>query len=1004
MKQRFRLPAGMLAAAVLLQSAAMIPLPFSGRQTLTAHAAEFDVQSNQRRVFEYHFETFTALYDVSRKKWFDTSYNSMKSDTPPVQTMTAADAEGVSLTLHFDTETAEITDADGNVRDCSALFRQKFFSSLDLIKPEFKPTYYDKAQQREVAVPEPENFPLTILCTPTFNYNMPAQFVSDIWLGNYLCGYFGFSLDRHLDWFAPDDPGYTGGGSGWQKAAPGKENYAEPFTDNGDANLDRSVDISDAVLSCRISAEDRTVPVTELGLSLADRNNDGAVDVFDVNDVLFDVAQIPYENRVPSETVPVLRMQQGNDADYEALFGEPTENEQPVLCVQNGDYDDWYFGYSSVYFDYSLNSTLRFYDYDVKSLTLDAQGVLQVDALVTCDEDEQAAPCSAVVSIRVPHGRLSEDTRVNWNLTAVQELPPYTADIRYIPVRKPPEDAIPLSGFIQPATVCTDKTWDALAKNFGFADGTALDDEFTKRVQPTLTFQVRRENGDTDIWDFAYVNGWLRYGWQNAGISQLSLTPDNRLSISADAEMLDSSDEAVKSFIWCRIAVPHGSLPQDLESLWSVTSRPDDSSRVLNPRYIDVVPNVAAIKYGSNVYVYSGLTEGEGIVPDYMRERMTERGITMTHIFYTNANDVNQGCDAPRFELSDTNQGILAIYLYTDEAGFDNTFGVSDAHYEDGILTVTVAEYRPLPDETIPPHYSKILIPFAPETTAELKDVVLQKTDYFDKVNADGELEMMKDDFVNAVQDPLTVIGDMPFMVSEQHCNISVAVTDGVTGEPLPDCRIELKRKVLPEYDITRSTLLAQWNTSEDENGIRTIPVTERKINGVLLDPQDQNYCISTVQVPEGYVLPPELYFDTRGAAGTDGRSVQIRVYPQDAGNNIHFRFYDHAAKAYFDPADEATSLGSRSRLILSDQNGSRYLIPADHMPSGIMLPDGQYSAELHLRRSKYTFADTEEIFAFSEEFGTESGLPSAYSFSFDIQDGTAADNTFIIQLKRMTY
>ena len=51
----------------------------------------------------------------------------------------------------FNNTIISITDPSGVVHTCTDTFRKSFFASLKDIEPEYKPTYYDKAQQREIA-------------------------------------------------------------------------------------------------------------------------------------------------------------------------------------------------------------------------------------------------------------------------------------------------------------------------------------------------------------------------------------------------------------------------------------------------------------------------------------------------------------------------------------------------------------------------------------------------------------------------------------------------------------------------------------------------------------------------------------------------------------------------------------------------------------------------------------------------------------------------------------
>ncbi|MBR6716883.1 MAG: hypothetical protein IKI77_00860 [Oscillospiraceae bacterium] len=975
MKKKCRRSAGLLAAAVLLQSAVMHPFPLSGTKELTAQAAGYDVQFIQPRVYEYHFENFVALYDEKAKQWYDTSYKLYRSDTPPVQTMQASDEEGVSLTLHFDTETAEITDPSGVVHTCTDTFRKSFFASLKDIEPEYKPTYYDKAQQREIVVPKPDSFPLSFYCTPTFRYNTPAKVVCDIWLGDYLCGYLGYSKDKRLKWYEdePGDPADPEGGAESESTYDPESGsgYVEPFTRTGDSNTNRVIDIADAVLTCRIAAEDRSAYISDLGMALADRNADGIIDLDDVSEVLLDVARIPYEERVPKGTVPVISMQTGAQAEFETLFADVSGRDHAyVKCIEGDDYDDWHFGYASP-------GMPVFNDFAIHSLTLETDGMLTVDAQITGGEENKSGMSYAVVSVRVPHASLPADIQPAWSFNEMRALPVYAANVRYIPVRELPENAVAVRGFLHPATVVAPETWDALARHFGFADGEALDQKFQMENDPTLLLQNCIEGEENDVWDFAYVNGWPRQGWADPKIKDLELLPDHSLIIRTEIRLDPDPQSAQKNFIWFRITVPHGALPDNMTSYWTVekTEKPREITPAL--RFVTVDPDYSTDALKKPVYCYSGLKESDGIVPEDVRLTMEEKDLSMSYQVYYDAAEAYQNGDAAlrAWYLRGSELNVLAIYLRTKEAGFDNVYGITGGTFDSGVLTLTIAEYRPLPDSRVPAHYDKILIPFPAETGAFLKSVVLLKETYYDHVNRNGELEMMKDDYLNAVQDDLIIFGDAPNMLSEYEDHISVSVLDGATGKPLPGCDVVLRSNILRNLDETRSVVVSEWNTSEDTEGSRQLTVRHRQSN-LDYGPNIRTwYGVYITGVPDGYVLPPKLLFNAPSVLSEYYKNpncfdetlgyyrytfdeenlvsnVEILVYPETAPKTIQFRFYDGTHARELDPDD----LGEYTSFNLTDQNDTCYQITDDMLREGFYLPDGDYTAELCLADSDYSF------------------------------------------------
>ena len=67
------------------------------------------------------------------------------------------------------------------------------------------------------------------------------------------------------------------GSTGLSYAVSAEDTTQADSYDYGDINLDHSVDVSDAVLLARYSAEDKTANISARGKQLADANNDGEV-------------------------------------------------------------------------------------------------------------------------------------------------------------------------------------------------------------------------------------------------------------------------------------------------------------------------------------------------------------------------------------------------------------------------------------------------------------------------------------------------------------------------------------------------------------------------------------------------------------------------------------------------------------------------------------------------------------------------------------------------------
>lgn len=289
MTKRFGLLAGVLTAASLMQSAAAVPL----------NAEAVSVRSMQTRVFSYDFGGFQALYDTQTACWYTAEGAEIVPQTADVQRVENpffgdADYGGSNIyavTVDMKNMTIELECWDGTIislDDLAAAFGDPMCSSILIsqlleMTPEYNPRYYDKAQQRDADVPKPADFPLTYVWRIAEGESEPAarknaDMYCDICFGEHLYSTF-FALDGEITFQKAEDIAAEG--------------TAVPFTDTGDANLDGTLDVSDAVLTSRIVAEDEGAAVSGLGMELADIDGDGLTTAGDVTEMLRTIAGLP---------------------------------------------------------------------------------------------------------------------------------------------------------------------------------------------------------------------------------------------------------------------------------------------------------------------------------------------------------------------------------------------------------------------------------------------------------------------------------------------------------------------------------------------------------------------------------------------------------------------------------------------------------------------------------------------------------------------------------------
>ena len=295
MKQIRRGTALLLAGAML---ASLPAVPFAAPAVAAAAAG---VETIQTRVFRYDFGGFAALYDTRSGKWYEENGTRITAKTETQQQWNSG-----GLTVDFEQNEAYRTAADGSkaVNSRITAFLQE---SLSAFVPDYAAEYYDKAQQKNIAVPVPESFPLTYRVLPD-----AERFSIEVMLGEHSLGQFTDG----------DDFLYEGDGT---------VGYGRPdaFTDAGDLTVDGSISIADAICSSRIAAEDQDVKISPLGLELADEDGDGMVGIGDVRALLHEL--------VSPNTRPYLT-QVSNIGKHEILRDFVYEEEINVVPVEGDDF------------------------------------------------------------------------------------------------------------------------------------------------------------------------------------------------------------------------------------------------------------------------------------------------------------------------------------------------------------------------------------------------------------------------------------------------------------------------------------------------------------------------------------------------------------------------------------------------------------------------------------------------------------------------------------------
>lgn len=584
--------AGIMSLAVMAQALPAMQLPAA----LHA-AAAVSVDTIQTRVFQYDFGSFKALYDTRTSRWFDEKGRTLVKPDGAEQTVSVPEktfGENVSaLVLNpFDGSFAvgmqdgSVTYPDGILSAETVSELTQMLAEIGAVKPEYRTSYYDRAQQKNIDVPAPDGFPLIYKFTDAALENAHLSMSCRIYFGTILYGTVTAKDGRTT----------------FARISESDEGAANPFTSAGDASVDGVQDVSDAVLTSRLLAEDKKTPVTALGADLADKNEDGMLTGRDVTEILFDIVRTPVSKRgpvSPAGTLPVVSLEQSCTAPDDALaqrfgYAEAAALNNAVReengaafrafthCQENSQNDVW----DILYYD---KGGCGWHQFNVRSLTLESDGTLAFAADYFADQTAAEAAVPWVhLTLTVPHGDLPKNLRTAWNLTEVRAAEPDAQAITSIAVEKLPANAVPVLRLVQSAD-----DEDAMAKAVGFQDAAALEAEIKMMNVNVHEYQKCTEGTEYDTWNFVYIiEGSGR--WQQDTVRSLQLMPNGRFDLEVEAVDSGASASESRSFSWVQLTVPHGTLPLNrgsklgyLDLSWQLTQS-DAPSGVKPVRYLTV--------------------------------------------------------------------------------------------------------------------------------------------------------------------------------------------------------------------------------------------------------------------------------------------------------------------------------------------------------------------------------------------------------------------------------
>lgn len=1003
MKHSKQIAAAIMSTAFLLQNAGMMPL-FPAAPALTASAAT--AQVNHPRTFEYDFHTFRAQYDPVTDQWFTAGGHSLRSETQAVQETTSETDSDLKLTLNFAEQTASVSKS-GETTDCSALFRDLLYEPLAGIRPEYETgLVYDRITQQYYDRPEPKSFPLTFTCAPQFRNSAPASLTCDIRFGEEEYGTLGISTKGDL---------FSGAENGSVQIQTAAALHAAatvtPGTCAGDANFDRRLDVSDAVLTCRIAAEDITARITDIGRVLADQNLDNRIDGSDISDILYDIAGVPAENRIPTGSVQVISVEKLGQEEMNDIF----EYETSTGCtgttrrVPGEQYDTWYFAYSEAD---DGSPDYGSYAFNVNSLTLAADGTL---CIKLDSSDAYSRRGFAMIAVTVPHDALPADTIGSMIISEVSVLPRYSPVIRYIAVEPPPENAIPIIRLEQPAPQRTAEDWEALAAALGYANGSQLEQNIRKRNYVCLTEQNCTAGEKLDVWDmacFLFNSEYEQYPEpESAGIESLMLYADDHTLDGLVGMYMHpgvrSSEPDDFIWLWFRITVPHGSIPEDAEVYLNPEAR-YYTAATPNARYIPVyTPEKPDDPNHLSCWEMfeSGLHEAAADFPEDIRAELEAPGAWYTTRFYTAAEQVPPEEKAAWYRNGETPEeyfssetefrpyldskeyDLLCVYLKTpadENGGYFSEYGVERAELKNGILTLKIAEYRPLAQADVPAHYDRLLIPVPKNGLNGMTEVRAEKLRYYDDIiectsgaaeqpdaaavrGQDGEWHWeeavyRKDQFLAATKagEPFAVTGDIPEESYLITAEANISVVNYATGETLPGYGLEIRTNgVYADPFCNDPTVLQTWTTTDEP--VRHLTLYGKRFNyGYHSEIPDFTVTISgTPAIRSPYYFPSYLpTYCKEIRIAEDGSTIDIVLYviPTNGGPNVHFTFRDWSTGE--NTLDFTAEIAGRTQLTVCDTAGNElyYTCPWDRFDCA--LPDGTYIAKLDSECRNYTFAD----------------------------------------------
>ena len=403
-RKQQKLTAGLLCLAVAAQNAAAMPaFAMAGGETGSLDAciqnAEemadkgISVLSVGMPVVTVDFGKLKLNYNPGSGKWYsdkaETRGRLVHSETADVQEVVIGGAEHFRFQLKDGI--AEEKTEDGTWERTHRL--DIMLREIQSYRPEYEKTFYDNASQKMRDVPEIASFPLTFVMTPEAEQPECQVFLEGELLDTIRCTDY--------------EPGGSGGNVHPQHD---KEPDVNPsakidyFTSSGDISLDGSISISDAVIVNRLVAEDSDIPVTDLGMDLADHDGDGMINMWDVQDLLYMAVGTSAskwyrirgsEKPVVQQDAVLLYTQEEQDAAASEMFGMTTD----ALRQQNGNVNSKFTeGEDSVTLEILFFTAHPMAKYAVQGIGADESGELHLtlSVLTGAADAENTAYCGRI--------------------------------------------------------------------------------------------------------------------------------------------------------------------------------------------------------------------------------------------------------------------------------------------------------------------------------------------------------------------------------------------------------------------------------------------------------------------------------------------------------------------------------------------------------------------------------------------------------------------------------